>query len=337
MLLLPRGNNVRNGHARMARLRLGPFSLHPGHVHLHQRTAASARYGGNDYWTPLRHERSVFAVNVMGWNHHGYPADILTVPRPEWTSCTVHRHADATNAATTAAGPYHACACASPTSAATSTSIESASTGPTDAVPVAGTAAAASDAAAAATATSYYPADAAADHDAPEAVNTYDQFGTKLAAVMRKLLQIRAEDPTGKVILFVQFDDLKLKVAAALRAFKLPVLTLQGTVAQRTNTIYDWQHNPSSSSFVLLLSLAQSASGTNLTAANHVVFLHPMLASSAAQASSFEKQAIGRARRHGQLRETVHVWRFVTLDTVEQQMSQQHQELLGADVLEESM
>eukprot|EP00403_Amphidinium_massartii_P008858 CAMPEP_0178419576 /NCGR_PEP_ID=MMETSP0689_2-20121128/25683_1 /TAXON_ID=160604 /ORGANISM="Amphidinium massartii, Strain CS-259" /LENGTH=1241 /DNA_ID=CAMNT_0020041021 /DNA_START=17 /DNA_END=3742 /DNA_ORIENTATION=- len=164
----------------------------------------------------------------------------------------------------------------------------------------------------------------------------YDKYGTKLAAVMKKLHEIRAADPTGKVILFVQFEDLKNKVAAALREFQLPVLTLHGPVATRSKIIHDWQHNASSKSFVLLLSLVQSASGTNLTAANHVVFLHPMLASTPAQASNFEKQAIGRARRHGQLRDTVHVWRFVTRDTVEQQMSEQHQALLGADVLVES-
>jgi len=153
----------------------------------------------------------------------------------------------------------------------------------------------------------------------------YDRYGTKLAVLMSKLEQIRSDDPRAKVILFVQFDDLKRKVASALTDFSIPVVLLHGSVAQRANTIYDWQNNATSSSFVLLLSLAQSASGTNLTAANHVVFLHPMLATTREQAISFEMQAIGRARRHGQLRDTVHTWRLVTVDTVEQHMSQQHQ------------
>merc|ERR1712066_560462 len=63
----------------------------------------------------------------------------------------------------------------------------------------------------------------------------------------------------------------------------------------------------------------------NLTAASDVVFLHPMLAPSAQQAIAYELQAIGRARRHGQQRDVVHVWRFVSADTVEQGITERHQ------------
>merc|ERR1712113_732011 len=76
--------------------------------------------------------------------------------------------------------------------------------------------------------------------------------------------------------------------------------------------------------FVLLLSLSESASGTNLTAGSHVVFLHPMLASTPERAVAQELQAIGRARRHGQLRDTLHVWRFVTDGTLEQEITKHH-------------
>jgi len=154
------------------------------------------------------------------------------------------------------------------------------------------------------------------------------KHGTKLAAVVRKLQELRSEDPTAKAILFVQFDDLKRKVAGALQDFGIPAVQLKGTVGQRSNIINDWQNNPNSTAFVLLLSLAQSASGTNLTAASHVVFLHPMLAPSAETALANELQAIGRSRRHGQTRSTVHVWRFVTTDTVEQAMTQRNQAAL---------
>eukprot|EP00928_Gymnodinium_smaydae_P020505 TRINITY_DN17922_c0_g1_i1.p1 TRINITY_DN17922_c0_g1~~TRINITY_DN17922_c0_g1_i1.p1 ORF type:complete len:1327 (-),score=191.01 TRINITY_DN17922_c0_g1_i1:399-4379(-) len=155
-----------------------------------------------------------------------------------------------------------------------------------------------------------------------------DKYGTKLAAVVRKLQELRREDRTAKVILFVQFDDLKRKVAAALSEFGVPTVQLHGNVSQRANVIHDWQYNPNSASFVLLLSLAQSASGTNLTSASHVVFLHPMLASTPEVAVGHEMQAIGRARRHGQLRDTVHVWRFVTAETIEQAITERHQSSL---------
>jgi len=154
------------------------------------------------------------------------------------------------------------------------------------------------------------------------------KHGSKLATVVAKLQELRAEDPTAKVILFVQFDDLRKKIAGALQDFGVPAVQLKGSVGQRGNIINDWQNNPNSVAFVLLLSLAQSASGTNLTAASHVVFLHPMLAESAETAHANEMQAIGRARRHGQTRDTVHVWRFVTTDTVEQSITERHQAAL---------
>ncbi|CAE8586600.1 unnamed protein product, partial [Polarella glacialis] len=49
------------------------------------------------------------------------------------------------------------------------------------------------------------------------------------------------------------------------------------------------------------------------------------LASGAEKAVGYEMQAIGRARRHGQMRSVVHVWRFVTAGTVEQVITEQHQ------------
>jgi len=153
----------------------------------------------------------------------------------------------------------------------------------------------------------------------------FDMYGTKLAVVVQKLLELRKEDPGAKVILFVQFDDLKRKVFSAMAEFGIPCAMLQGGVGQRASIIRDWQHNPTSQTFVLLLSLNHAASGTNLTAASHVVFLHPMLASTAEKAVGYELQAIGRARRHGQLRSVVHVWRFVTAGTLEQVITEQHQ------------
>jgi len=145
----------------------------------------------------------------------------------------------------------------------------------------------------------------------------FDKHGTKLTVLVERLQQLRKDDPTAKAILFVQFDDMKAQVAAALRDAQIPTAQLRGSVSQRASTIRDWQENPDSKIYVLLLSLQDSASGTNLTAGSHVVFVHPMLASTSERAVAQELQAIGRARRHGQQRETLHVWRFVTNGTIE--------------------
>ena len=73
---------------------------------------------------------------------------------------------------------------------------------------------------------------------------------------------------------------------------------------------------------MLLLSLEHAASGSNLTAANHVIFVHPMNAETLSTAVAYERQALARVRRVGQERPEVHVWRFVTRETVEEHMHQ---------------
>lgn len=169
--------------------------------------------------------------------------------------------------------------------------------------------------------------------DAPSGANDVSaglstKYGSKLGVLVQKLHELHQEDPAAKVILFVQFDDLKVQVAAALREGQVSAATLKGSVSQRATVIRDWQENPDSRTFVLLLSLAESASGTNLTAGSHIVFLHPMLSSSEERAAAQELQAIGRARRFGQTRDTLHVWRFVTAGTLEEPMTQAHQRTL---------
>jgi len=93
---------------------------------------------------------------------------------------------------------------------------------------------------------------------------------------------------------------------------------------QAAAVLTEFQHN-SSSAPVMLLSLDRCAAGTNMTAANHVLFVHPMNAETVSTAVAFEKQAIARVRRIGQERAEVHVWRFVTRQTVEEHITKLHQ------------
>lgn len=144
-----------------------------------------------------------------------------------------------------------------------------------------------------------------------------EQFGSKLSMLAAELKKLREEDRGAQVVVFAQWDDLKRKAAAALVRLGLPVMTIQGNPSQRGKLLSDWSQSAPGSSFVLLLSLKDSAEGKNLQMASHVVFLHPMLAGTCEEALSHEKQAIGRVRRQGQRRSHVHVWRFVTVDTIE--------------------
>ena len=71
---------------------------------------------------------------------------------------------------------------------------------------------------------------------------------------------------------------------------------------------------------VLLLNVTnESASGANLTCANHAIFLSPLLESSQIAYTAHETQAIGRLVRYGQLK-PVKIWKFVTCDTIDEEI-----------------
>ena len=69
---------------------------------------------------------------------------------------------------------------------------------------------------------------------------------------------------------------------------------------------------------VIMLSLAKSASGTNLTEATHILFVEPIDAN-CDEVRAIEAQAIGRACRLGQ-KNNIKVIRILTKDTIEEQI-----------------
>jgi len=146
--------------------------------------------------------------------------------------------------------------------------------------------------------------------------------GSKLTAVAETLLKILREDADSKALVYVQWSDLECRVAAALSAHGISFLQLPprgdaGEVLKRFQEC--------STPRVIIMSLQRAASGANLTKANHVLFVHPMNAEIAGTAVAYEKQAIARVRRLGQLRPVIHVHRFIARATVEEHISQLHQ------------
>lgn len=100
-------------------------------------------------------------------------------------------------------------------------------------------------------------------------------------------------------------------------------LVLQGSLMARTLVLRRFMDDTSKDSSILLLSLEQSPSGMNLVCARNVLLVHPMYAKNREEAINFEKQAIGRCVRQGQKRK-VNIYRFVTKDTVEAEITQRH-------------
>jgi len=144
-------------------------------------------------------------------------------------------------------------------------------------------------------------------------------YGSKLSSMLARARQLCAEDAECKIIVFVQWEGLLKKVHAALSECGLPCLRIFGTVPQRQRTLQKFRESSAVEHRLLLLSLEKSPSGMTLTNANHIFLVHPMVAESPALAAGYERQAIGRVRRPGQ-EKTVHVWRFITSDTVEEQL-----------------
>jgi len=151
----------------------------------------------------------------------------------------------------------------------------------------------------------------------------FAKYGSKIESLVKHILKLQKADSKCKIICFVQWEDLKRKISAALEEFEIEHLTLHGSVWARRTALVRFQYEADSPR-MLILSLEESASGTNLTAANHVIIVHPMEAATKDEAVAFEMQAVGRVRRPGQQRK-IHIWRFVTVGTIEQQITEEHQ------------
>ncbi|CAG8701599.1 10661_t:CDS:2, partial [Acaulospora colombiana] len=150
-------------------------------------------------------------------------------------------------------------------------------------------------------------------------------WGQKLEDITELIRSLPSDE---RVLIFVQFPDLTKKVAEALTASKLTFTEIKGTALHQAKVLQDFQ-DPSSKVRILLLNLGdESASGGNLTVANHAVFISPLLAKNQFEYTQAETQAIGRIRRFGQMK-TANIYRFVTRSTIDQEIYTNRGQSLG--------
>jgi SNF2 family DNA or RNA helicase len=116
------------------------------------------------------------------------------------------------------------------------------------------------------------------------------------------------------------------KVGEALTYNKVKYLEIRGTAHTKSKNLELFQ-NGSAERVLLLNVMDESASGANLTSANHAIFLSPLLAPSNEIYTACETQAIGRLVRYGQTKH-VKVWRFLTSNTIDQEIYTQRQAAL---------
>lgn len=129
-----------------------------------------------------------------------------------------------------------------------------------------------------------------------------------------------------RVLVFVQFNDLTKKVGEAFDYHKIKFLEIKGTAIQKSKNLEQFQ-NESKERVLLLNVMDESASGANLTCANHAIFLSPLLAPSKEIYKACETQAVGRLVRYGQSKH-VNVWRFLTMNTIDEEIYEQRKEVV---------
>jgi len=142
-------------------------------------------------------------------------------------------------------------------------------------------------------------------------------WGTKLTTICKNIKGLVADG--DRVLVFVQFKDLKEKVAEALESVGVKTLQVKGTVQNQIKALSVMQKEVPSHGdpkCLLLTMDDESSSGVNLTHANHAVFVHPLLAGTQQLYDAYETQAIGRVRRFGQ-KKTVHIHRYICSETID--------------------
>lgn len=143
-----------------------------------------------------------------------------------------------------------------------------------------------------------------------------NSHGAKIEAAVGLLQKI--EEKGDQAIVFVQYEEQLSYVEAALVANNISAVIVEDNSAAG-GKIAGFRESAGTTrqkTVIVLNASSETAAGSNLQCANHVIFLSPLLRDSQYGYDSTMAQAIGRVRRHGQQKE-IHVYRLVALDTID--------------------
>ncbi len=142
-----------------------------------------------------------------------------------------------------------------------------------------------------------------------------NKYGSKLGKVILMIKAIITNEKT-RIIIFSQMDCMLSLISKTLSENGIANSSVKGNV---------WSKNAAISRFksgdvnkVILLSLKNSASGTNLTEATHIFFIEPINENKEV-CKAIESQAIARACRIGQ-QQKIKLYRLLIKDTVEEEI-----------------
>lgn len=134
---------------------------------------------------------------------------------------------------------------------------------------------------------------------------------TKIGGIIETILEIRADDPSAKALVFSSWSIVVDVLKKALEANQVSYITLKPGPNFKNNLAL-FRHDPSV--MVLVLPLSLGAKGLNLTEATHVLLVEPILN------LGDELQAIGRVHRIGQTRKT-YIHHFMVKNTIEERIA----------------
>jgi SNF2 family DNA or RNA helicase len=127
------------------------------------------------------------------------------------------------------------------------------------------------------------------------------KYGSKLGKLISIIRHLVAQEDS-RIIVFSQWDDMLTLVGKTLAENGIENCFVKGNVWSRNAAIRKFKAGKSNSgddNKVIMLSLKNAASGTNLTEATHIFFVEPINATKE-ESKAIESQAIARACRVGQ-------------------------------------
>ncbi|ULY68474.1 putative superfamily II helicase [Chlorella virus XW01] len=146
------------------------------------------------------------------------------------------------------------------------------------------------------------------------------KYGAKLGKLISLIRHITS-DENNRIIVFSQWDNMLSLISKSLSENGVGNSIIKGNVWARNSAISKFKkgiNNMGGDNKVIMLSLTNSASGTNLTEATHIFFVEPINASKE-EYKAIEGQAIGRAVRLGQTNK-VNIIRVLTKETIEEEI-----------------
>ena len=149
------------------------------------------------------------------------------------------------------------------------------------------------------------------------------KYGSKLGKLISIIRFLVAQEDT-RIIVFSQWDDMLSLVGKTLAENEIENCFVKGNVWSRNAAIRKFKAgvgNTGNDNKVIMLSLKNAASGTNLTEATHIFFVEPINAPRE-ESKAIEGQAIARACRVGQ-KQKIMLMRILIENSIEEETYRQ--------------